>query len=95
MANGLVCSGWGRDKIEGLLLDNGYRVYYPGRFTRTTTDHRKAFYYSNCIEELELNNINQVIQTDITYYRVKEKFFYIVIISDVYSRLIVGHSVSK
>jgi len=94
MAVDLVCRGWGRDKIEGLLLDNGYRVYYPRRFARTT-DHRKAFYYSNCIEGLELSNINQVIQTDITYYRIKEKFFYIVFIIDVYSRRIVGHSVSR
>jgi transposase InsO family protein len=94
MAAGLICKGWGRDKIERLLLDNGYRVYYPRRFARTT-DHRKAFYYSNCIEGLELNNINQVIQTDITYYRIKEKFFYIVFIIDVYSRRIVGHSISK
>jgi transposase InsO family protein len=94
IAADLVCKGWGRDKIEGLLLDNGYRVHYPRRFARTT-DHRKAFYYSNCIEGLELNNINQVIQTDITYYRIKEKFFYIVFIIDVYSRRIVGHSISK
>jgi transposase InsO family protein len=94
MATGLICKGWGRDKIEGFLLDNGYRVYYPRRFARTT-DHRKAFYYSNCIEGLELSNINQVIQTDITYYRIKEKFFYIVFIIDVYSRRIVGHSISK
>ena len=94
MAVDLVCRGWGRDKIEGLLLDNGYRVYHPRRFARTT-DHRKAFYYSNCVEGLELNNINQVIQTDITYYRIKEKFFYIVFIIDVYSRRIVGHWVSK
>lgn len=94
MAEDLVCKGWGRDKIEGFLLDNGYRLYYPRRFARTT-DHRKAFYYSNCIEGLELNNINQLIQTDITYYRIKEKFFYIVFIIDVYSRRIVGHSISK
>lgn len=94
MAADLVYKGWGRDKIERLLLDNGYRVYYPRRFARTT-DHRKAFYYANCIEGLELNNINQVIQTDITYYRIKEKFFYIVFIVDVYSRRIVGHSISK
>lgn len=93
MAEDLVCRGWGRDKIEALLLDNGYRLSYPRRFTRTT-DHRKDFYYPNLIEGLELNNINQVVQTDITYYRVKEKFFYMVFLIDVYSRRIVGYSIS-
>ena len=94
MAVDLVCKGWGRDKIEGLLLDNGYRVHYPRRFTRTT-DQRKDFYYPNLIEGLELTNLNQLVQTDITYYRIKEKQFYIVFLIDVYSRRIVGHSVSK
>jgi putative transposase len=94
IAMDLACKGWGRDKVEGLLLDNGYRVYYPRRFARAT-DHRKGFYYPNLIEGLELNNINQVIQTDITYYRIKEKFFYLVFLIDVYSRRIVGYSLSK
>lgn len=94
IARSLVCPGWGRDKIEALLLENGYRVSYPRRYTKTT-DHRKAFYYPNLIEGMELNAINQVVQTDITYYRVKERFFYIVFLMDVYSRRIVGHGVSK
>jgi putative transposase len=94
MALDLTCRGWGRDKIEDLLLDNGYRVRYPRRYTKTT-DQRKEFYYPNLIEGLELNNVNEVVQTDITYYRIKEKHFYIVFLIDVYSRRIVGHSVSK
>jgi putative transposase len=94
MAMDLVCKGWGRDRIEELLLDNGYRVRYPRRYARTT-DQRKEFYYPNLIEGMELNNVNQLVQTDITYYRIKDKHFYIVFLIDVYSRRIVGHSVSK
>lgn len=94
MALDLSCKGWGRDRIEEVLLDNGYRVHYPRRYTRTT-DQRKEFYYPNRIEGLELNNINQLLQTDITYYRIKEKHLYIVFLIDVYSRRIVGHSVNK
>lgn len=94
MALDLTCKGWGRDKVEQLFLNNGYRLYYPRRYKRTT-DHRKDFYYPNLIEGMELNNINQVVQTDITYFRVKERFFYIVFLIDVYSRRIVGYSLSK
>jgi putative transposase len=94
MALDMVCKGWGRDKIEELLLFNGYRVCYPPNYHRTT-DQRKEFYYKNLIEGLELTNINQVVQTDITYYRIKEKFYYLSFIIDVYSRRIVGFAASK
>ena len=94
MALDLTCKGWGRDRLERLLLSSGYRLYRPQKSTRTT-DQRREFYYPNLIEGIELDNINQVVQTDITYIYVGGKFFYIVFLIDVYSRRIVGHAVSK
>ena len=94
MALDLSCKGWGRDKTEQLLLRNGYRVYYPPNYTRTTYAQHHL-YYPNLIEGLELTDINKVVQTDITYYRVKERFYYLVFLIDVYSRRIVGYAVSK
>jgi putative transposase len=85
---------WGRDKIEGLLLNSGYRLFYPRRYKKTT-DRRKEHYYPNRIEGMVLSEINQVVQTDITYYEVRGQFFYIVFLIDVYSRRIVGDSVNK
>lgn len=86
--------GWGRDKIEQLLLHNGYRVQYPRNYTKTT--HRQRQYtYPNLIEGMELNNMHQVVQTDITYYRVGERFYYLTFFIDVYSRYISGYAVSK
>lgn len=94
MALDMVCKGWGRDRIEELLLSNGYRVYYPPNYTRTTlTQHE--MYFPNLIEGLELDNINQLVQTDITYYPVGNRFYYLVLIIDVYSRRIVGYAASK
>jgi transposase InsO family protein len=94
MALDLRCKGWGRDKTEQLLLQSGYRVYYPPNFTRTTFSQQHLL-YPNLIEGLELTNINQLVQTDITYYRVGDRSFYIVFLIDVYSRLIVGYAVNK
>ena len=94
MALDLAFKGWGRDRLERLFLSSGYRLYRPQKFTRTT-DRRQEFYYPNLIEGIELDNINQVVQTDITYIYVGGKFFYIVFLIDVYSRRIVGHAVSK
>jgi putative transposase len=94
MALDMVCKGWGRDRIEELLLSNGYRVYYPPNYRRTTSAQQEL-YFPNLIEGLELNNVNQLVQTDITYYRVGNRFYYLIFIIDVYSRRIVGHAVSK
>jgi transposase InsO family protein len=94
MARDLCVPGWGRDKIEELLLSNGYRLNYPPNYTRTTYSQHDV-YHPNLIEGLELDGINQVVQTDMTYYRVGTKFYYIVFLIDVYSRQIVGYSASK
>lgn len=94
MAMGLRLQGWGRDKVEHLLLGNGYRVFYPVRYCRTTQS-QQDLYFPNLTEGLELTDINQVVQTDITYYPVKDKFYYLVFLIDVYSRYLVGFSVNK
>ena len=90
----LSCCGWGRDKIERLLLQGGYRISYRPNFTKTTR-RQKLIYYPNLIEDLELNDINTVVQTDITYYWIRGKFYYLTFLIDVYSRRIVGFAVSK
>jgi len=94
MAKDLRSKGWGRDKIEQLLLSNGYRLHYPVNYTRTTYS-QTDIYYPNLIEGLELMEINRVVQTDITYYRAGQKFYYVVFLIDVYSRRIVGYAVNK
>lgn len=94
MAEDLRIPGWGRDKVEKLLLSNGYRLYYPPNYMRTTYSQQDV-YYDNLIEGLELTAINQVVQTDITYFKVGERFYYLVFLIDVYSRQIVGYAASK
>ncbi len=94
MAMDMIYKGWGRDKIEQLLLSNGYRISQPPNYIRTTRA-RHELYYPNLIEGLELNNINQAIQTDITYYKVADKVYYMVFLIDIYSRRITGFAVNK
>lgn len=83
----------GRDKFEALMLNNGYRVYYPPNFIRTTYSV-KCYQYTNLIKGIELTGVNQVWQSDITYFLVGNKFYYLVFIIDVYSRRIVGYKAS-
>lgn len=85
--------GMGRDKLERLLLKSGMRVSYPPNYTKTTHSVRNSI-FSNLIKGMKLDAINQVVQTDITYLWVKNRFYYIVLIIDVYSRKIVGYQAS-
>lgn len=94
MALDLRFRGMGRDKTEKLLLQNGYRVWYRPNYRRTTRSQNKEA-YPNLIEGLTLSGINEVVQTDITYYRLKERHYYIVFIIDIYSRRIVGYSINE
>jgi putative transposase len=86
----LRSKGKGRDKIEHLLLAGGYRVKYAPNYLKTTQSMRQN-YYPNLIGGMELTGINQALQTDITYYWLNGKFYYLTFIIDVYSRRIVGH----
>ncbi|MEO6916042.1 MAG: IS3 family transposase [Chitinophagaceae bacterium] len=90
----LLTPQMGRDKIEGLLLQSGFRIVYPPNYTKTTHSVRCSPYL-NLIQGLKVNGINQVVQTDITYLWVKDKFYYVVLIIDVYSRRIVGYQASN
>jgi hypothetical protein len=64
-------------------------VQFPVNFKRTTYSIGK-FYHPNLIEGLQINRINQVWQSDITYFEVNDRFYYLVFIIDVYSRRIIG-----
>jgi hypothetical protein len=84
----------GRDQFEDYFKQMGYGVAIKRSFKRTT-DSSGVIRFPNLIEDKELTGINQVWVSDITYYRIKEKFYYLTFIMDLYSRLIVGHSCSQ
>lgn len=82
--------GFGRDKTETVLVASGFKVKYRPNYTRTTHSVRLSR-FNNLIEGLVVKDINKVVQTDITYLWVKDRFYYLVFIIDVYSRSIVGY----
>ena len=82
----------GRDRFVENLMQLGYRLKRKKNYSRTTFAGK--IYYPNQIKGLEVNAPSVVWQSDITYYRVKDKFYYAVFIIDVYSKEIVGYQVS-
>jgi putative transposase len=80
----------GRDRCERVLLASGFRVVRNTNFIKTTNS-QPFRQFKDLITGKVLSGINQVWQTDITYYLGKGgKVFYIVFIEDVYSRRIIG-----
>jgi putative transposase len=89
----LLPPGMGRDRFEKLLLEHGYRLNPVRNYHRTTYSQRSRI-YPNLISGLTITRPQQLWVTDITHFRIKERFYYITLIMDVYTRMVVGHSVS-
>ena len=81
----------GRDKLFGILAEYGLLVRKRKRRKPLTTDSGHPFYkYPNLIRELEPTRPNQLWVSDITYIPMGNGFCYLSLITDAYSRKIVG-----
>jgi putative transposase len=74
-------------RLAGLLVEP-LRAEYP----RTTQFRAYLPTFKNLIKTLEVTGINQVWVADITYIRTLEGYLYLVLITDKYSRRIVGYN---
>nr|WP_262910796.1 DDE-type integrase/transposase/recombinase [Wocania arenilitoris] len=63
--------------------------------SRTTNSYHRFYKYKNIIKDLEVNRPNQVWVSDITYIRTIKGFCYLALITDMYSRKIVGYDISN
>ena len=82
----------GRDKFCEIFMDLGYRVRTIKNYRRTTIPTHLN--YPNLIEGMMVTRPYQVLQSDITYFYLNDKFYYLVFIIDVYTREVVGYNVS-
>ena len=85
--------GIGRDKFELLCKELGITTRRIRNY-RITTDSRGVTRFDNLTLNITLSRVNQLWQSDITYFEVNNRFYYITFIIDAFSRVIVGYSVS-
>lgn len=85
--------GLGRDKFCDIFMQLGYGVVRRKNPVRTTIPAHKVF--DNLIEGRLVSGPNQVWQSDITYIKVGDRFYYLTFIIDVYTRRIVGYAVNE
>jgi transposase InsO family protein len=84
----------GRDQLFKVLRDNNLLVKLKKYSCRTTNSYHRFYKYKNIIKELEITRPNQVWASDITYIRTIKGFCYLALITDMYSRKIVGFDLS-
>ncbi len=85
--------GIGRDIFIELGIRYGYRVAICSN-PRRTTHSIKHLRYENLLACKTFTSVNQVWSSDITYFELAGKFYYIVLILDVYSRRLIGYNVA-
>lgn len=83
----------GRDRFIALFMELGFRIQQHKNYRRTT--YPAQVNYPNLIKGLGIQAPSTVWQSDITYIRVLDKFYYTVFIIDVYTKMIVGYCLSK
>lgn len=86
----------GRDKFFDLLREHKLLVKRKQRRTRTTFSYHHFHKYPNLIKELNVTRVNQVIVSDITYLylRDSDSFAYLFLVTDLFSRKVLGYKVS-
>lgn len=80
----------GRDAFFDVLREHDLLVKRRKSYTKTTNSFHHYYVYKNLILGLEVNRANQVFVADITYIRVTTGFMYLSLITDLYSRRILG-----
>jgi transposase InsO family protein len=85
----------GRDAFMNVLYTNRLTLRKKRRRCRTTDSSHPYPLYENLVKGLEVTYFGQVIVSDITYVRMGEKFCFLSIVTDVYSRSIIGYYVGE
>lgn len=80
----------GRDQLFDLLRFHGLLIRRRRRMVKTTDSHHWLKKYPNLIVGLAITSPEQLWVSDITYIRTLEGFSYLSLITDAYSRKIVG-----
>lgn len=81
---------YGRDKFYVLLQAHGLLVKRRRRGPKTTNSNHFYRKYPNLIRDIELLSSGRLWVSDITYIRTEKGFVYLSLVTDAYSKKIVG-----
>lgn len=84
----------GERRLRGFIRKHGLQAKHKRKFMVTTISDHDELVHPNLIPEMQVTDVNQVWVADLTYIRVLTGFVYLACILDVYSRKVVGWSIS-
>jgi hypothetical protein len=85
----------GRDKLYTLLREQGLLIKRSKRRAVTSNANHVFYKYPNLIKDFILARANQLWVSDITYVSLPHKFAYLSLVTDAYSKKIVGWSLQE
>lgn len=85
----------GRDRFFEVLRNQALLLEPLPKAPRTTNSAHSLPVFSNLIKDVALTGPNQVWISDITYIRTREGFLYLSLITDKYSRKVVGYHLGR
>jgi len=94
LKNELKAFNVGRDKLFRILRANNLLVKPKRSYHITTDSHHRFRKHKNIVSNLEIIRPEQIWVSDITYVGTRENPSYLALITDAYSKKIMGYNVS-
>lgn len=85
----------GRDRFFEVLRNQSLLLEPLPKAPKTTNSRHNLPVFTNMVKDMKLTGPNQVWVSDITYIRTSEDFVYLSLITDKYSRKIVGYHLGQ
>lgn len=85
----------GRDQLFAFLREEGMLVARKRNYTKTTNSNHWMRKYPNRVKDTHIHRPEQVWVADITYLRTLQGFCYLHLVSDAYSKRIMGYRLSR
>ncbi|WP_394798200.1 IS3 family transposase [Chryseobacterium indologenes] len=85
----------GRDALFAYLKREDMLIRVQRKYIKTTFSKHWLRKHPNLLKELEVNEAEQAFVSDITYLKTRESTCYLSLVTDAYSRKIMGYSLSS
>lgn len=85
---------FGRDKLFGLMKHHGLQIKPRRRYVQTTMSKHRLRKWPNLVKGKSISGTDEVWVSDITYLKTEQGNCYLNMITDAYSRKIVGYAVA-
>ena len=84
----------GRDKLFRILKANHMLITPKRSYRKTTESHHRFHKHKNLLQDIDIVRPEQVWASDITYIGGRNKHTYLALVTDTYSKKIVGYNLS-